>query len=164
MPIGAVGGRAEIMELFNAKAGQRGIFSGGTFSGNPLTMTAGIAAIGHMRQHGHEIYPYLMAEGSRFADTINEFCRQRQIPAQVLAAGSMFHLYFQGGEINGARDLATNNAVAEREFYLHLLGRGVIVPGIHLGFFSTAHTPQDVDHVIDAFQHSFLDVRQDGLI
>ncbi len=164
MPIGAVGGRAEIMALFNAEAGRRGIFSGGTFSGNPLTMTAGIAAIGHMGRHRHEIYPYLMAEGSRFADTINEFCRQRQIPAQVLAAGSMFHLRFQGGEIRSARDLNTDNAVAEREFYLHLLGRGVIVPGIHLAFFSTAHRPADIDRVIEAFQQSFLDVRHDGLI
>ena len=63
-----------------------------------------------------------------------------------------------------SRDLADENHDAEREFYVHLMAKGVIVPGIHLFFLSTAHTPEDVDAVADAFCASLQDVREDGLI
>ncbi len=78
-------------------------------------------------------------------------------------AGSTFHLRFQGTEINSSRDLSEDGKWAEREFYLHLLGYDVIIPGIHLAFLSAAHTPADVDTVIGAMQQSFLDLREDGL-
>ncbi len=165
LPIGALSGRADVMAQFSGQRGREdGVFSGGTFSGNPLTMAAGIAAISHMQAHKDEIYPYLMAQGNRFTDAINTFCREHQIPAQVLNAGSMFHMRFQGGDIDSSRDLTTENANVEREFYLHLLDHGVIVPGIHLAFFSAAHSVEDVDAVIEAFKQSFLAVRADGLI
>ena len=53
---------------------------------------------------------------------------------------------------------------AEREFYLHLINHGVIVPGIHLFFLSDAHSDEDVDSIIDAFKQSFDDVRADGFL
>ncbi len=52
----------------------------------------------------------------------------------------------------------------EQEFYLHLLGHGVIIPGIHLAFISQAHRPADVDQIVDAFKRSFMDLRADGLL
>ncbi len=164
LPIGAVGGRADVMNGFTGKDNASYIFSGGTFSGNPLTMAAGVAALSYMREHRDTLYPYLREQGNRFAEAVNGFCRDNAIPAQVMNAASMFHLIFQGGEIGGSRDITSENRRAERQFYLHLMNHGVIVPGIHLAFFSAAHTPEDVDLVIDAFQASFLDVREDGLL
>ena len=77
----------------------------------------------------------------------------------------MFHMRFQAAPINSWRDIDLNaNPIAEREFYLHLLAQGVIVPGIHLAFFSVAHRPEHVDEVIAAFRHAFLEVRADGLL
>ena len=81
-----------------------------------------------------------------------------------MQAGSIFHMHFQREPIETSRDITHDNPKAEREFYLHLMNHGVIVPGIHLFFLSTAHTPEDVDKVIDAFKQSFLDVRADGLL
>ncbi len=164
LPVGAVAGRADLMNGFTGKEEAPYIFSGGTFSGNPLTMAAGVAAVNYMRDHKDTLYPYLMEQGTRFATAINEFCHDEQIPAQVMIAGSMFHLIFQGGEINGQRDITNENRRAERQFYLHLMNHGVIVPGIHLAFLSAAHTPEDVDAVIEAFKASFADVRGDGLL
>jgi len=164
-PIGAVGGRRDIMALFSDRGGEKSIFSGGTFSGNPMTMAAGRAAVGHMRDKADEIYPYLMTEGERFSREINDFCRDHEIAAQVLSAGSMFYMRFQAAPINSWRDIDLKaNPVAEREFYLHLLAQGVIVPGIHLAFFSYAHRPDHVDAVIAAFKEAFLEVRADGLL
>jgi glutamate-1-semialdehyde 2,1-aminomutase len=164
MPIGAVGGRQDVMNTFSGKGDVPFIFSGGTFSGNPLTMAAGIAATSYMRDNKEEIYPYLHEQSDRFANEINSFCEENQIPAQVMNAASVFHVVFTPGDIRSSRDIKKDWHVAEREFYLHLLGHDVIIPGIHLAFFSSAHQPEDVDRVIAAFKSSFEELRGDGLI
>ena len=164
LPVGAIGGRKEIMNTFSGKDKAPYIFTGGTFSGNPLTMTAGIAAGTYMRDNQDDIYPYLMEQGNRMASEVNSYCEEHQIPAQIMNAASMFHLVFTGGEINSSRDIKRDWQIAEREFYLHLLGHNVIVPGIHLAFLSYAHQPEHVDAVIDAFKNSFEDMRADGII
>jgi len=160
LPIGAVGGRADIMARFDMN--RRGsVFSGGTFSGNPLTMAAGVAAVTHLRDHP-EVYTYLAAQGSRLAGAVNTFCRAEGYAAQVMHAGSMLYFKFQAGAIESARDLRHDTAAVGREFYLHLLGHGVVVPGIHLAFLSAAHTPADVELLIEAITASFRDLRADG--
>ncbi len=165
MPIGSLSGKREIMKLLSKGFGDPdGVFSGGTFSGNPATMTAAVAAVRHMRDHKDEIYPYLMEQGNRLAKEVNAFCREHEMGATLMNAGSIFYMHFKSGDIEGARDTLDVNQAAEREFYLHLLGRGILVPGIHLFFISTAHTPADIDTVIEAFQESLLDVRADGLL
>ncbi|MCS5635412.1 MAG: aminotransferase class III-fold pyridoxal phosphate-dependent enzyme [Myxococcota bacterium] len=164
MPIGAVGGRADIMNGFTGKDNAPYIFAAGTFSGNPLTMAAGTAAVRCMRDQRETLYPYLHEQGARFQSAVNTFCADEGIPAQVMTAGSFFHLIFQSGEIGGQRDIGNENRRAERQFYLHLLNNGVIIPGIHIAFFSAAHTPEDIDQVFDAVRASFLALREDGVI
>ncbi len=162
MPIGAIAGRADVMDVFTGLGAQRGIFSGGTFSGNPMTMVAGTAAVGHMKAHP-EIYPYMNGEGDRLARALNDFSTARQLPVQMKNVGSMFHLYFQREPVESARDIRAHHAVAEKAFYLHALNRGVLVPGTQRAFLSAAHTTQDVDTLIDVFTASLLDVEADGL-
>ncbi|MEM7016288.1 MAG: aminotransferase class III-fold pyridoxal phosphate-dependent enzyme [Pseudomonadota bacterium] len=164
MPIGAVGGRKDIMNVFSGTDDAPYTFAGGTFGGNPMTMTAGLAAGSYMQAHKDEIYPYLEQQGDRFAQEVNDYCESNQIAAQLMNAGSMFHLLFTANEVNAARDIDRDKSTIEREFYLHLLGHDVIVPGIHLGFLSYAHKESDVDTVVDAFKASFDDLRVDGLI
>jgi glutamate-1-semialdehyde 2,1-aminomutase len=163
LPVGAIAGRRDVMSLFTPKPGTNAIFSGGTFSGNPLTMAAGVAAIEHIRDRRREIYPYLAEQGNRFAAAINAHCREQGIPAQLMNAASIFMLHFQREPIESARDISGALAPAARAFDLHLLNHGVIIPGIHQAFFSMAHTPAIVDQVIDAFKQSFADVEEDGL-
>lgn len=166
MPIGAIAGPTHIMEVFARQTGDDSgprIFTAGTFSGNPISMVAGRAAVSYMRDHP-EIYKYLADQGSRLADEVNRFCMAEEIPAQMMGAFSMFHLRFQRGAINSARDIDGSLKGAEDAFYMHLLNHGVVVPGIHLAFISTAHSPEDIDQVIDAFEQSFLEVRERGLL
>ncbi|MDG2049842.1 MAG: aminotransferase class III-fold pyridoxal phosphate-dependent enzyme [Myxococcota bacterium] len=162
LPVGAVAGRAEIMNGFTGKEGAPFIFCGGTFSGNPLTMAAGTAAVTTMRDQKETLYPYLHEQGSRFRETVNEYCRREKIPAQVMSAGSLLHLIFQSGAIEGQRDIGDDYRSAEARFYLHLMNHGVIIPGIHVAFFSAAHTPAEVDQVIEGFKASFEALREDG--
>ncbi|MDA0952397.1 MAG: hypothetical protein O3A38_07140 [Proteobacteria bacterium] len=60
--------------------------------------------------------------------------------------------------------MADENKDAEREFYVNLTAKGVIVPGIHLFFTSAAHTPQDIDTIATAFQDALMDTREDGFL
>jgi glutamate-1-semialdehyde aminotransferase len=78
-------------------------------------------------------------------------------------AGSMFHLFFQRESVDSARDIRRDHVAAEKAFYLHALNRGVLVPGTHRAFLSSAHSPADVGTLIDVFQSSLLDTQLDGL-
>ena len=164
MPIGVVAGSKRVMNTFSGADDTPTIFAGGTFNGHPLTMAAGIAILEHLKKNQEEIYPYLHEQGNRIASEINEFCTSNNIPAQMMNAGSMMHLIFSGEEIQSSRDISHSLYKVEKEFYLHLLGHNVIVPGIHLAFISYAHKPEIVDQVIDAFKKSFEDLREDGYL
>ena len=162
MPIGVVAGSKRVMNAFSGADDSPVIFAGGTFNGHPLTMVAGITILKHLKENQEEIYPYLHEQGNRIANEINEFCSSNNIAAQMMNAGSMMHLIFSGDHIESARDIGRSKV--EKEFYLHLLGHNVIVPGIHLAFISFAHKPEIVDQVIEAFKQSFIDMREDGLL
>ena len=162
MPIGVVAGSKRVMNAFSGSDNTPPIFAGGTFNGHPLTMAAGIAILKHLKKNKKEIYPYLHKQGDRIATEINKFCSSKNIPAQMMNAGSMMHLIFSGEKIESARDIGRSKI--EKEFYLHLLGHNVLVPGIHLAFITFAHKPDVIDEVIEAFKRSFEDLREDGLI
>ena len=162
MPIGVVAGSKRVMNAFSGEDNTPVIFAGGTFNGHPLTMVASIAMLEHLKKNQEDIYPYLHEQGNRIATEINEFCQTKKIAAQMMNAGSMMHLIFGGETIESARDIGRSSV--EKEFYLHLLGHNVIVPGIHLAFISFAHTPEIVDQVIDAFKKTFEDLREDGYL
>lgn len=174
-PIGAVAGRRDIMRTFGpgarlpvvdaSKENRRtSVFAGTSFAGNPLTMCAGAAAVAEMRERKDQMYPYLEVQTQRLADAINAFLAAERIPVQLRHGGSMFHLPFQTGAIESARDVRGENPRLENEFYLHLLKNGVVVPGIHVAFLSAAHTAEDVDLVIAAYIRSFRELRDAGRI
>ena len=162
MPIGAITGKAEVMNVFTGLAADRGVFSGGTFSGNPMTMEAGAAAVGHLRDHP-QIYRDMNAAGDRLAAAVNTHCETHQIPAQMKNVGSMFHMFFQREPIDSMRDVASVGSAAEKAFYLHALDRGVLVPGTQRAFLSSEHGPAEIDRLIEVFCASLDDVRSEGL-
>lgn len=165
LAVGAVAGRRDIMRQFSMDFASRDVvFAAGTFSGNPLAMAAGTAAVEYMRDHRNEIYPYLKEQGDRLASAVNRYCADHEIPARMMNAASMLHLIWTRRPIESARDVTGEFATAERAFYLHLLCRGVIVPGIHLAFVSTAHRPADIDETIEAFKGAFDDVLADASV
>ena len=156
LPIGVIAGRADIMERFDwlkhdSNPGR--IFSGGTFGGNPLSMAAGVAAVSYLNEH-REVYEILAGHGRRLDDEIGGFCRDQDLPAQVMAAHSMIHLRFQRGQIVTARDVDRSLAAAEKEFYVRLLLEGVLVPADHLALTSAAHSDADMTAVVDGMKEA----------
>lgn len=162
LPVGAITGRADLMEVFTGLGARNGVFSGGTFSGNPLTMEAGAAALTHLRDHP-QIYTRLAALGDKLADEVNAHCRDSGIPAQMKHVTSMFHMFFQREPVNSSRDVSGRYQRAQQAFYLHCLNRGVLVPGTQRAFLSAAHAEQHVDQLIEVFNNSLSDVMAEGL-
>ena len=162
LPVGAITGRADVMDVFTGLAADRGVFSGGTFSGNPLTMEAGSAALAHLRDNP-EIYAELENQTQRLADAVNQHCEHKQIPAQMKHVGSMFHLFFQREPVETSRDAHARHLSAQKAFYLHALNAGVLVPGTQRAFLSAAHTEDVVDELIRVFLASFDAVAAEDL-
>ena len=162
LPVGAITGRADLMDVFTGLGARRGVFSGGTFSGNPLTMEAGAAALSHLKAHP-EIYERLERQGNQLREAVNRCCEQHQIPAQMKNVGSMFHMFFQGEAVNSMRDAHSRHLDAQKAFYLLCLDRGVLVPGTQRAFLSAAHSDEVLDKLIDVFTSSLIDVASAGL-
>ncbi|MFP6817139.1 MAG: aspartate aminotransferase family protein [Pseudomonadales bacterium] len=162
LAVGAIAGRAEVMEVFTGLSAGNGVFSGGTFSGNPLTMEAGAAAVGYLREHP-EVYTDMNAAGDRLAAQVNGYCEMHQVPARMKNVGGMFHMFFQREPLDSMRDVTHANVSAEKAFYLHALNRGVLVPGTQRAFLSAAHSSAEIDTLIEVFQQSLADVQAEGL-
>lgn len=164
LPVGALAGRAEIMDLFPKANHEGGVFSSGTFNANPLTVAAGLATIGYVQANADAIYPALESEADRLAGRVNRFCREWEMPVRLLTAASMMFLAFQGDEPRSSRDLLPVDKRILDDFFLHMLARGVLMPANRMVLLSTAHQPQHVDAVADAVSESLADLRMDGLI
>ena len=131
-----------------------------------MTMAAGYAAVSYLRDHP-EVYRYLAEQSARLVAELNEFCMAREIPATLMSALSQLRWRIQtGGPIESARDLNDSLNGVDQQLFMHLMNHGVLVPGPGTTqfFISAAHTPEDVDKVIDAFKNSFLAIREEWLL
>ena len=147
-PIGATGGRAEVMEVFDP--GTRGprIASGGTFSANPVSMAAGLAAMTPMDEAAFE---RLNALGARCRARLGEVIRARRVPGQVTGDGSLFRVVLTDRPLRGYRDAADPKVEARQSrLFVHLLDAGVLLNTNGLGCLSTPMTDREVEVLAEA--------------
>jgi glutamate-1-semialdehyde-2,1-aminomutase len=159
LPIGIVAGRKDFMEAFGDFTAPRGIFFGGTFSGNPLSIAAGLAMLGHLRSDPG-IYEKTNRLTSRLTTEFNAYCAENRYSARILSCGSMWQIFFRE-EVLG--DFDYTGKEAEGAFYLHCLNMGVFVHATHRCYLSAAHTDDDVDRILEVFKRALSLVRADGL-
>jgi len=172
MPLGVIAGRGDVMSVFtrqfdiydDAGASGASIFTAGTFSGNPMTMAAGTAAIIYMRDNP-EMYRHIAEMGTRLADGVNSYCQSEEIPALMSSALSMFFFRMQpGGKIDSVRDIDGSLKKADDMFLANLRERGVVMAPMHIGYIGAAHTAEDIDAAVAAITDSLAEVRSAGLI
>ncbi len=153
MPIGAYGGRADIMDHV-LPAGK--VFQAGTLSGNPIATAAGIATLRELRENPP--YERLERLGARLEDGLRQACQDAQIPHQVTRVGSMLTLFFNP-------DVVTDWDVASRcdtqrygRYFWGLIERGVYMPCSQYEalFISAAHQEADIDATISAAANVLL--------
>ncbi len=147
LPVGAFGGRAEIMDLL-APLGP--VYQAGTLSGNPLAMAAGIAALEELGRT--DAYARLESLGEQLATGMQEAARSAGIPVTWQRLGSMFCGYFTDRPVHNLADAMTSDRARFARFFHGMLDAGIyLAPSqFEAGFLSAAHTPADVDSTIRA--------------
>jgi glutamate-1-semialdehyde 2,1-aminomutase len=149
LPVGAFGGRAEIMDLI-APLGP--VYQAGTLSGNPLAMAAGIAAL-ELLEEGRP-YAALDALGRRIRDTLAGACKAKGIPAQVPQTGSMFSLFFTAAPVRDYAGALTGDSKLFARFFHGCLDAGVYLPpsAYETAFISTAHEGAAIDRACEVME------------
>jgi len=148
MPVGAFGGKREIMELL-APAGP--VYQAGTLSGNPITMASGYATLSFIKNNP-DIYEKLEQKGSDIEDGITTIIKKKGYPLSANRVGSMFTLFFTPKEVT---DFATASSSDTEKFAVYfgsMLEQGIyIAPSqFEAGFISTAHTDNDIEKTVSA--------------
>lgn len=147
LPVGAYGGRQQIMEQV-APLGP--VYQAGTLSGNPIAMTAGIETLSLLRNG--EIYRELEARGNALGEGIEEAYRKANLVCCLNRIGSMWTLFFAQGPVGDDHDITRADTQRYAAFFRAMLDRGVSLPPsqFEAAFLSAAHTPQDVAMTIEA--------------
>ena len=146
LPVGAYGGRADLMDLVSP-AGP--VYQAGTLSGNPLAMTAGLWALERLKP---SLYSQLSALGSRLAAGLADAARDAGIPLQVNAFGSLLTPFFVDRPVRDYAAATSADTKRYGEFFRGMLQRGVYPPPsqFEAWFLSSAHRPVDIDRTVKA--------------
>ncbi len=148
LPVGATGGKAEIMEVFDQTKKPLRVEHGGTYNANPLTMAAGLAC---MRQMTPAAYERLDRLGDRMRDGLRRCLKDHDLPGQVKGRGSLVGLLFDDKPFADFRTLPLGKDQLQRILGLHrfLLNHGVQIIPFGLMILSTAMTETDIDEVLE---------------
>jgi glutamate-1-semialdehyde 2,1-aminomutase len=153
LPVGAIGGRADIMTaLFDARSGRPRMTHGGTFNANPMTMAAGLAA---MKLFDKAAFDRLSALGDRLRAGLKEAVKVSGAPATVRGATSMTSLFHVEEDLPTHRHMvAAMHAHPEARtrtegFFRHFLDHGVIIGAAGLFVLSTANTEDQIDRACE---------------
>ena len=147
MPVGAYGGRAEIM---NSISPDGPVYQAGTLSGNPLAMACGLATLKVLREQ--DPYPQLEEMTSRLVDGLDTAATDAGLDHVVARVGSMFTLFFNPEPVTSYDVSARNDTERFAAYHRGMLDHGIYLPcsQFEANFVSAAHTGQDVDSTIAA--------------
>jgi len=151
LPVGAVGGRAEIMD-FLAPLGP--VYQAGTLSGNPLAMAAGLAQLKVLEEH--DIFAKLEQLGAALEAETRAALKSAGLGFAFCRIGSMFCLFFTGRPVRNLDDAKTADVKHFARFFHALLTRGIyLAPSqFETGFLSAAHSAQDIEQTARAFREA----------
>jgi glutamate-1-semialdehyde 2,1-aminomutase len=147
LPVGAFGGRADIMSAYDPRQGGPRISHGGTFNANPLTMAAGLATLAEL---GPDAYARLDALGERLRAGVTALVRRRKLKAQVSGVGSLFCLHWTGKRLTDYRSSRPVDPAAPLRVFVALLNEGIVLSQRGLGACSLAMTEADIDRFVAA--------------
>jgi glutamate-1-semialdehyde 2,1-aminomutase len=148
MPVGAFGGKREIMEKL-APLGP--VYQAGTLSGNPIAMTAGLATLDIISEPG--FYEALEAKTTKLVDGIIDAAKKAGIPMTSNQVGGMFGLFFtEADKVQNFKQATECKLKRFNAFFHGMLDEGVyLAPSAYeAGFVSSVHTEQDIEETIAA--------------
>lgn len=155
LPVGAYGGRAEIMNHV-LPAGK--VFQAGTLSGNPLATAAGCATLRLLKEQPP--YEMLERQSERLAAGLSRVTASAGVQHTIARVGSMMTLFFQPEPILGWREAAQCDTARYASYFWSLMNRGVYMPCSQFEalFVSAAHSEADIDATIAAAEAAFAEL------
>ncbi|QSR89512.1 glutamate-1-semialdehyde 2,1-aminomutase [Methylacidiphilum caldifontis] len=144
LPVGAVGGKKEIMDCLSPVGT---VYQAGTLSGNPLAMAAGIAQLEQIKKL--PTYSQLETLGRQLETAIEDIQKKLSIPLQFHRFGSMFSFFFTPKKVLSAADAYGVDKKRFSHFFTSLLHSGIFLPPspYETAFLSTAHSESDIDEL-----------------
>ncbi|GMV96286.1 MAG: glutamate-1-semialdehyde 2,1-aminomutase [Phycisphaerae bacterium] len=154
MPVGAYGGRAEIMARLSPEGP---VYQAGTLSGNPLAMAAGLATVQAL--HEPEVYAQLEAKAAKLAEGLSTAAAKAPADVCLNRVGSMLTVFFQPGPVANWSQASQSDTARYARFFHAMLGRGVYLPPSQYEalFVSLAHTDEQIDETISAAEAAFAE-------
>lgn len=155
LPVGALGGRADIMDRL-APLGP--VYQAGTLSGNPVSVAAGLAGLRHLQ--ADPPYAALERRTQAYAGAIAAMAARLGLAVQVPSRGSLFSLFFMDRPPDTFEDIAQARADRFRRLFHALLARGVYLPPspYEVGFLSTAHDEAVLEGTLAAWAEALGEV------
>ncbi len=152
LPVGAYGGRREIMEMV-APVGP--VYQAGTLSGNPLAMTAGIETLKVLAEPG--VYQRLEEKSARLGDGLRAATEAARIPIFQTRVGSMFCSFFSAETVVDHSSAKRSDGKRYALFFRAMLENGVYLPPsqFEAAFLSLAHSDQDIERTVRAAEAAF---------
>ena len=156
MPVGAFGGRADIMAHI---APLGGVYQAGTLSGNPVAVAAGLTTLKLLEAPG--FYERLDAQTGKLVDGLSTLAREAGIPFSADHVGGMFGLYFREGVPSTFAEVSDSDVERFKRFFHAMLDRGVhLAPSaFEAGFVSAAHDDAVIAATLDAASEAFAALR-----
>jgi glutamate-1-semialdehyde 2,1-aminomutase len=147
LPIGIFGGKKEIMEQV---APQGGVYQAGTFNGNPLSLTAGMATVDYLDKQ--RVHIKLNESGEALRQALAELLKRMKLDYSVSGMASMFQVFFGPKPGNYQQALRCNKELYNK-FWAHMLENGVFLPPSQFEtcFLSSAHEKRDIEDTLRAF-------------
>ncbi len=160
MPVGAFGGRRDIMEQL---APQGGVYQAGTLSGNPLATAAGLATLDLIDEPG--FYDTLEQRTGQLLAALSERARAADVALATNHVGGMFGLFFTEREqVSSFADVGTTDTRRFARFFQGMLQHGVYMApsAFEAGFMSSAHDDTAIEATLDAADKAFAEARKEG--
>jgi glutamate-1-semialdehyde 2,1-aminomutase len=147
LPVGAFGGRRDIMDFYDPRKGGPRISQGGTFNANPVTMAAGVATLNALTP---EAYARLDALGDRLRGGITRLLANTRRKGQVTGVGSLLWLHWTTETLTDYRSTRPKDADAALRVFVGLINEGILLTQRGLGACSLAMNDEDADRFVNA--------------
>ncbi|HUN66965.1 MAG TPA: glutamate-1-semialdehyde 2,1-aminomutase [Bacteroidota bacterium] len=150
LPVGAYGGRKEIMSMV-APSGP--VYQAGTLSGNPLAMAAGCEMLRMIRER-RALYTTLEARGAALENSFGDILQRAGIPSVINRVGSMFTVFFTDAEVRDYDSARSSDTERFASYFRAMLAEGIYLPPsqYEAAFISAAHSARDIETTVRAFR------------
>lgn len=160
-PLAAFGGRKEIMQNISPLGK---VYQAGTFSGNPVSATAGYTILCYLSKNYSKIYPKLEKNASELKKALTDQTAAYKLPAQVYSIASLYQIFFTKEAVTDYACAKHSNVAMFNAYFQTLLKEGVFIPPSQFEtcFLSSAHTDDDLKFTVNAFDKALSAAAKTG--